>query len=212
LSVGGQFVAARVENQRLDVGHGQPPGALRSWAEARVSFPCAIVRKTPHPPSGPPGKAGKQHRHDAGEENAVEGPGAADRRHRCAEPAHGRVSTFLIGGADLIVIGSKRANTVRNVLGSVTAHVSRKASAPPSPCRSPFGPILRQSPTFSAASKNSSLSAPVYRFWLRKKATPPVRRFALTVRPVCLGRTGRSKGLSSIKRAYLVQPFLVRRV
>jgi multidrug efflux pump subunit AcrB len=35
------------------------------------------------------GDAGEQHRHDAGEENAVEGPGTADRRHWRAEPAHG---------------------------------------------------------------------------------------------------------------------------
>ena len=39
--------------------------------------------------SGPAGKARQQHRHDAGEEDAVEGPGAADRGDRRAEPAHG---------------------------------------------------------------------------------------------------------------------------
>jgi hypothetical protein len=41
------------------------------------------------------------------------------------------------------VIGSSRAITVRKVLRSVMAHVSRKASAPPSPCRSPIWPDLK---------------------------------------------------------------------
>jgi hypothetical protein len=70
-------------------------------------------------------------------------------RNSCS--ASSRVSTFFNGGAVLIVMGRSRAITVKKVFRSVIALTLRKASAPPLPSNSPFGPISWRSPTSSAA-------------------------------------------------------------